>query len=63
MITTIVGTAKMMNVNRIVIGGGITHPFGHPGMSSKEEKDFRRVLVERALKALKTKVQKPTIFS
>jgi len=53
----------MISINRIVVGGGITHPFGNPEMSSKEEREFRRVLVGRALKALQTKVEKPTIFS
>jgi hypothetical protein len=45
-------TAKMMNVSRIVLGGGITHPFGHPEISLADEKEFRRRLVERALETL-----------
>ncbi len=41
----------MMNVSRTVLGGGITHPFGHPEISPAEEKEFRKRLVEKALKA------------
>lgn len=53
LITTIVGTAKMMNASRILVGGGITHPFGKPELSLIEEKEFRRRLVEKALETLK----------
>ncbi len=61
-ITTMESTAKMMNVSRIVLGGGITHPFGHPEISPAEEKEFRKRLVEKALKALKSDIKKTTIF-
>jgi len=63
LITTMITTAKMMNVSRIVVGGGITHPFGNPEMSPREEKEFRTRLVERALRALKSDVKESTIFS
>jgi len=53
----------MMNAHRIVLGGGITHPFGNPEMSPAEEKEFRKKLVEKAFYALKSKVEKPTVFS
>ena len=53
LITTIVSTAKMMNVSRILEGGGITHPFGSPELPVIKEKEFRKGLVEKALEALK----------
>jgi betaine reductase len=52
LITTIVSTAKMMNVSRILEGGGITHPFGSPELMPIEEKEFRKRLVEKALNIL-----------
>lgn len=55
-ITTIVSTAKMMNVSRILEGGGITHPFGSPELPPIKEREFRRILVEKALKSLRTEV-------
>jgi betaine reductase len=63
LITTIVSTAKMMNVSRILEGGGITHPFGNPELPPKEEKEFRKRLVEKVLDALKSEIKKTTLFS
>ena len=62
LITTIESTARMMNASRIVIGGGITHPFGDPLIPLDEERKFRKSLVQKALSALSSKVEKPTIF-
>ena len=53
----------MMNASRIVLGGGIPHPFGNPEMSLVEEKAFRRRLLARALHALESKVEKTATFS
>jgi hypothetical protein len=47
----------MMNVNRILIGGGINHPFGSPELTPSEEKEFRKGLVEKALNTLKCNVR------
>lgn len=63
LITTIVSTAKMMKVSRIVVGGGITHPFGNPGVSLEEEKEFRKKIIEKALNALQREVKEVTVFS
>lgn len=56
LITTILGTARMMNVSRILVGGGITHPFGNPELPLIEEKEFRKRLVKKALKSLRSEV-------
>jgi len=56
-------TAKMMNASRIVLGGGIPHPFGNPEMSLVEEKAFRKNIVEKAFHALQSKVEKTTTFN
>ncbi len=58
-----VSTAKMLNVSRIVVGGGIAHPFGNPQLSFGEEKELRMKLVMKAFQALKSKVEKSTVFS
>lgn len=63
LVTTIESTATMMRASRIVVGGGITHPFGDPGLSSSEEKLFRRRLVRRALGALTTRVEGSHVFA
>lgn len=63
LITTMVTTAKMMNVSRIVVGGGITHPFGNPEMSPREEREFRKRLVEKAFDALRREVKEMTVFA
>ena len=52
----------MMRASRIVVGGGITHPFGNPRLSEREEKAFRRLLVKRALHALTTGVSESHLF-
>lgn len=49
----------MLGVPRIVRAAGIIHPFGNPGSrTAEEEKMFRRVIVEKALEALQTPVEK-----
>jgi glycine reductase len=62
LVTTIVSTAEMMKVSRIVVGGGITHPFGNQGVSLEEEKEFRKRIIGKALNALNSDVKKTTIF-
>ena len=54
LITTFVTTAKMMNVSRILEGGGITHPFGSPELPPIKEKEFRKRLVRSALESLRS---------
>ena len=63
LVTTIESTARMMKASRIVIGGGITHPMGNPELSPSEEKRVRKVLVEKALRALETEVKTSTTFT
>ena len=58
------GTPISMTVgaNRIVPAIAIPHPLGNPALTPEEEKVLRRKIVEKALTALTTEVDKQTIF-
>jgi betaine reductase len=47
---------------RIVPGRGIPYPSGDPNLSPQAEQAWRRQLVGRALEAVATTVERPTIF-
>lgn len=47
---------------RVVPTRGIPYPTGDPALEPDEEKAWRRLLVETALKAVSTPVHKPTVF-
>ena len=59
---SIVPISLTVGGNRIVPTVAIPHPFGDPGLSCSEEKDLRRRLVEKALKALQTPIEEQTVF-
>ena len=61
-ISTMTPIAAMVGSHRIVQGNGIVHPVGSAESSPEEEKRLRRRILERALEALSTPVEKPTIF-
>jgi glycine reductase len=61
-ICTIVPISHTVGANRIVAAVAIPHPLGDPAKSEKEEKHLRRALVEKALKALTTKIEEQTVF-
>jgi glycine reductase len=61
-VCTIVPISQTVGANRIVPAVAIPHPLGDPAKSEKEEKSLRRALVEKALKALTTKIEEQTIF-
>ncbi len=61
-ICTIVPISKTVGANRIVPAVAIPHPLGDPTKSREEEKLLRRKLVERALGAMKTKVDGQRVF-
>ena len=53
-ITAMVPLAQSIGANRIVQGKAVTHTTGDPSLGPKEEKAYRRRLVEKALKALQS---------
>ena len=61
-IATVVPISKTVGANRIVPAVAIPHPLGNPTMNVKDEKELRRALVEKALKALETPITEQTVF-
>ena len=61
-IATVVPISKTVGANRIVPAVAIPHPLGNPPMNAKDEKELRRALVEKALKALQTPITEQTVF-
>ena len=54
--------SDMVGANRTVQGNGIVHPLGDAQASAAQEHALRRRLIERALDALRTPVDAPTLF-
>ena len=52
----------MVGSNRIITGNKIVNPLGNVDLNPKEEKEVRRTIVEKALKALQTDVKGQTHF-
>ncbi len=59
---TIVPISLTVGANRIVPTIAIPHPLGNPSLTIEEERDIRRNLLTRALKALETEVSEQTVF-
>jgi betaine reductase len=58
-----VGIASRVGAPRIVATRGIPYPTGDPALDPAGERAWRRRLVERALEALSTAVDGPTVFT
>ncbi len=56
------GIALRVGAPRIVPTRGIPFPTGDPSLSPADERAWRRRLLERALAALATPVDGPTVF-
>ena len=61
-IYTVTPISMTVGANRIVPAIAIPHPLGNPALTPEEEKVLRRKIVEKALTALTTEVDKQTIF-
>lgn len=59
---TVVPISQTVGANRIVPTVAIPHPLGDPTLSREDEKELRRKLVRKALKALQTEVEVQTVF-
>ena len=55
--------AKSIGSNRIVRGKAITNVVGDPSLNPKDEREFRKSLVRKALEALCTPVEGPTVLA
>ena len=62
-VCTIVPISLTVGANRIIPAIAIPHPLGDPTRTPEEEKEIRRHLVEKALKALQTEVSEQTVFT
>ena len=54
--------AEMVGSHRIVQGSGIVHPLGLASSTPEEERQLRDRILARAVDALQTEVDQPTIF-
>lgn len=61
-VCSIVPISKTVGANRIVPAVAIPHPLGDPSKSGEEERQLRRALVEKALRALETGIEEQTVF-
>ena len=59
---TIVPISLTVGANRIVPTVAIPYPLGNPALPADQEKELRRDLVRKALKALSTEVDSQTVF-
>lgn len=55
--------ARSVGSNRIVRGKAITSVVGDPSLSREDERRFRKGLVLKALEALRTPVEEPTVLA
>lgn len=62
-VCTIVPISLTVGANRIVPAVAIPHPLGDPTKTPEEEKQLRKHLVMKALKALQTEVEDQTVFN
>lgn len=62
-VCTIVPISLTVGANRIVPAVAIPHPLGNPALSREEERNLRRRLVMKALRALQTEVEEQTVFA
>lgn len=59
---SIVPISQSVGANRIIPTVAIPYPLGNPSLSAEEEREVRRNLVEKALKAIQTDVSEQTVF-
>lgn len=59
---TVVPISLTVGANRIIPTVAIPYPLGNPTMTMVDEKELRRKLVKKALKALETPVTEQTVF-
>ena len=62
-VATVVPISKTVGANRIVPAVAIPYPLGNPELSETEEKKLRRSIVEQAIFALETDIDKQKVFS
>ena len=61
-VCTVTPISMTVGANRIVPAVAIPHPLGNPALSAADEKQLRRKILNTALEALSTEVDRQTIF-
>ena len=61
-VTSLADVALKVGANRVVRGARFSHPCGRPDLGQPDERVWRLALVRRALDALRTRVDGPTLF-
>lgn len=61
-ICTIVPISQTVGANRIVPAVAIPYPLGDISKSAEEEKQIRRAILDKAMKALQTPISDQTVF-
>ena len=61
-ITCLSNVASQVGVGRILGGNKFHYPLGQPNLPPEEERRWRAGLLEKALQALETPIEKPKIF-
>ena len=59
---TITTISESVGANRIVPTVAIPYPVGNPDLSTEDEGKLRRKLINAAMTAFTTEVEKPTVF-
>ena len=62
LITCLSNVATQVGVGRILGGSKFHYPVGNPELPPEEERRWRIELMGKALKALETPVESPTVF-
>ena len=62
-ICTIVPISLSVGADRLVPAVPMPHALGDPSRTMAEEKEIRRHLVEKALRALQTEITEQTVFT
>ena len=62
MISALPPVALELGANRVVRGVKIPHPVGEPNADPERDAAVRLEIVQRALRALATRIESPTIF-
>lgn len=63
MFTALDTIAQSLGCKRIFCGAGVQRVTGNPTLTITEERTWRRRLIEHALRALQTPVQRPEVFA
>jgi betaine reductase len=61
-VTSLTEVALKVGANRVLRGATFSSPCGQPGLALADERGWRLALVRRAMAALATPVDGPTLF-